>query len=161
MPGSGIMAIRELNSRRFKRIVVLTGFEEEVLIVEALEAGALGYVSKIADSEEIILAILEVFYFRPYCSDSTGPLLMKEMVESTFNPFKKNLPIDFDEKELEIIRLTCFDVSIEEIAAKVFLSERKVSRMKVEIKERAQVTGRYGLLFYALKTGIVSLSDFP
>jgi DNA-binding NarL/FixJ family response regulator len=161
MPGNGITAIRQLIAQRFKRIIVLTGFEEEDRILEALEAGAMGYVSKMADLEEIIRAIMQVYNFRSHFSDSTSPILMKEIVESTYNPFKKNLPIDFDEKELEIIRLTCFDVSIEEIAAKVFLSERKVSRIKVDIKERTQVSGRNGLLFYALKTGIVSLSDFP
>ena len=161
MPGNGLTAIRQLIAQRFKRIIVLTGFEEEDRILEALEAGAMGYVSKMADLEEIIRAIMQVYNFRSHFSDSTSPILMKEIVESTYNPINKNVSVDFDEKELQIIRLTCFDVSIQEIAAKVFLSERKVSRIKVDIKERTQVSGRNGLLFYALKTGIVSLSDFP
>jgi len=161
MPGNGITAIRRLCARGFRRIIVLTGFEDEDRIVEALEAGALGYVSKIADLEEIVIAIHQVYKFRPHYSDSTSAVLMKEIVESSYNPYNKIKPLDFNEKELEIIRLTCLDVSIQEIAEKVFLSERKVSRIKVEIKERAQISGRYGLLFYALKTGIISLSDFP
>jgi DNA-binding NarL/FixJ family response regulator len=54
--------------RGFTRIIVLNGFEDEDRILEALEAGALGYVSKIADSEEIIIAIFQVYSFRPhYC----------------------------------------------------------------------------------------------
>jgi DNA-binding NarL/FixJ family response regulator len=161
MPGNGISAIRRLLARGFTRIIVLTGFEEEDRILEALEAGAMGYVSKIADLDEIIRAIMQVHRFRPHFSDSTSLVLMKEMVESSYNPYHKIRPLNFNEKELEIIRLTCFDISIREIAAKVFLSERKVSRIKVDIRERTQVSGRNGLLFYALKTGIVSLSDLP
>lgn len=160
MPGSGITAIRRLTSVGFNRIIVLTGFEEEDMIVEALEAGALGYVAKIAEPEEIIDAILQVYKFRSHYSDSSSSVLIKEMVESSYNPFNK-IPIDFDEKEVEIIRLTVLGASISEIAAKVFMSERKVSRLKGEIRERAQVSGRNGLLFYALKAGIVTRSDFP
>jgi DNA-binding NarL/FixJ family response regulator len=161
MPGNGLTAIRQLMARGFNRIIVVTGFEEEESILEALEAGALGYVAKIADSGEIITAILQVYRYRPHCSDSTSPLLMKEMAKSSYNPYKKLKPLNFDEKELEIIKLTCFDKRIEEIAAMTYLSERKVSRIRKDLIERTEVSGRFGLLFYALKTGIVSLNDFP
>jgi len=161
MPGNGVTAIRQLSARGFERIIVLTGFDDEDLIIEALEAGALGYVAKIAEREEIITAILQVYRFRPHCSNSTTPILIKEMAESSYNPYKKIKPLNFTEEELEIIRLTCFDLTIQEIAARIYLSERKVSRLKVKIKEETEVSGRYGLLFYALKTGIISLSDLP
>jgi len=161
MPGNGITAIRQLSARGLERIIALTGFDDEDLIIEALEAGALGYVAKIAEREEIITAILQMYQFRPYCSDSTSRILMKEIAESNYNTYKKIKPLNFTEKELEIIRLTSFDLTIQEIAARIYLSERKVSRLKVKIKEETKVSGRYGLLFYALKTGIISLSDLP
>lgn len=161
MPGNGITAIRQLVVRGFSRIIVITGFEEEDMILEALESGALGYVAKIAEREEIITAIQAVYKFRPHCSDSTSPLLMKGMAQSTFNPYEKMRPLNFDETDLEIIKLTCLGLTIEEIAAKVYLSKRKVSRIKEKIREETKVSGRYGLLFFALKTGIVSISDFP
>jgi len=160
MPGNGITAIRQLSARGFKRIIVLTGFEDQDLIIEALEAGV-GYVAKIAEREEIITAILEVFRLRPHFSDSTSAILMKEMVESTYNPYKKIKLLDFTKEELEIIRLTCLGLTIQEIAARIYMSERTVSRLKVKIKDETAVSGRNGLLFYALKTGIVSLNDLP
>jgi DNA-binding NarL/FixJ family response regulator len=86
---------------------------------------------------------------------------MKGMAQSTFNPYEKMRPLNFDETDLEIIKLTCLGLTIEEIAAKVYLSKRKVSRIKEKIREETKVSGRYGLLFFALKTGIVSISDFP
>jgi DNA-binding NarL/FixJ family response regulator len=161
MPGEGITAIRRLVALGFQRIVVLTGFEDEDRILEALESGALGYVTKIADKEEIIRAILQVYRFQPYCSDATSSALMKQLAKSSYDPYKKISPLNFSEQELEIIRLTCFDLTIGEIAKKVYLSPRKVSRLKEKIKEDTAVSGRYGLLFYALKTGIIKLSDFP
>lgn len=161
MPGSGITAIRQLVARGFLRIVVLTGLEEEVLIVEALESGALGYVAKNADAEEIIEAILQVYRYRPHCSNSTSPLLMKEITQSSYNPYQKNSSFNFDKTELEIIRLTCLGHTIAEISRTVYVSPRKISRIKEKIIEETQVTGRNGLLFFALKTGIVSLHDLP
>jgi DNA-binding NarL/FixJ family response regulator len=160
MPGEGVTAIRQLAARGFNRIVILTGFEDEDHILEALESGALGYVSKTADREEIIEAIMQVYKFRPHCSNSTSPLLMKELAKSSYNPYSKNKPLDFDEAELQIIKLTCRGLTIGAIAGKVYKSEREVSRTKKEIVEKTEVTGRFGILFYALKTGIVRLSDF-
>ena len=160
MPGEGVTAVRQLVARGFNRIVILTGLEDEDHILEALESGALGYVSKTADREEIIEAILQVYRFRPHCSNSTSPLLMKELAKSRYNPYSKIKPPNFDEVELEIIRLTCQGFTIKEIAGKVYKSERQVSRIKDNIVEKTKVTGRFGILFYALKTGIVRLGDF-
>lgn len=161
MPGNGITAIRKLVALGFGRIVVVTGFEEEDRILEALESGALGYVAKIAEREEIITAILQVYKFRPHCSDSTSPTLMKELVNSTFDPYKKVKPLNFSENELDVIRFTCFGLTIQEIAARLFLSERKISRLREKIKQETEVSGPYGLVFYALKTGIITLGDLP
>ena len=161
MPGNGITAIRKLASCGFERIIVITGFEEEDRILEALESGALGYVAKIAEREEIIAAILQVYKFRPHCSDTTSPTLMKELVKSTFDPYKKVKPLDLTEEELEIVRLTCFGLTIGEIAARLFLSPGKVSRVKEKIKREAEISGPHGLIFYALKTGMITLGDLP
>ena len=161
MPGEGVTAIRRLVAHGFNRIVILTGFENEDHILEALESGALGYVSKIAEREEIITAIMQVYQFRPHCSNTTSPLLMKELAKSSYNPYLKMEPQNFDELELQVIKLTCLGLTINEIAGNVFQSERQVSRIKDDIVKKTKVTGRFGILFYALKTGLIRLSDFP
>jgi DNA-binding NarL/FixJ family response regulator len=76
-------------------------------------------------------------------ADSTSPILMKELAASSYNPYKKIKLLDFTEEELEIIRLTCFGLTIQEIAARIYLSERKVSRLKVKIKEETAFQKRF------------------
>jgi len=73
MPGDGIKAIQQLSEEGFLRIIAISSFENDDLIIEALEAGALGYVMKNANRGEIEEAIKLVFDFIPYYSQSTPP----------------------------------------------------------------------------------------
>ena len=70
----GVEAIKELFSRGIKRIIALSTFDSERLIVDALEAGAIGYILKNAQRGEIVEAIIKVYNFKPYyCSSTTQP----------------------------------------------------------------------------------------
>lgn len=154
MPGDGITAINQLFDEGFVRIIAVSSFEDEDLIVEALEAGALGYVRKNADRDEIVEAVKQVFQFRPHYSESTSPLLLKEILSSTFNPYKKLKPALFTEQEIKVITMICEGKTNEEIAKEIFSSLRNVERIRKEILEKMNVKKTTGLVFYATKTGL-------
>lgn len=154
MPGDGIKAIRELCAEGFVRIIAVSAFEEEGLIVEALEAGAMGYVRKNANREEIIEAVYQVFHFRVHYSDSTSPLLMKEILRSTFNPYKKIKPVDFTETELKVIILICEGKTLNRIAGEIFASRRNVNRIHKAILQKMKVKTKAGLIICATKSGL-------
>lgn len=154
MPGDGIKAIGQLFAKKFQRIIAVSSFDDEDLIVEALEAGAMGYVRKNADRNEITEAVKEVFRFRPHYSESTSSLLMKEILDSTFNPYKKLKPALFSELQLKVITFICQGKTNDEIAVEIFSSLRNVERLRSTIMDKMKVKTKAGLIIYAVKNGL-------
>lgn len=153
----GIEATRFLLSRNPNlRIIALSMFDEENLIVDMLEAGAKGYLLKNADKQEILEAIHSVYEDRPYYCHHTSSRLASLISKSKFNPYKKKEPLSFTDREVEIIRLICQQLTAQEIADKVFLSKRTVEGHRTRILEKMNVKNTAGVVIFALKHRIVT-----
>jgi DNA-binding NarL/FixJ family response regulator len=159
MPGDGVKAIKEICSEGISRIIALSSFESESLIVEALEAGALGFIQKNSQRGEIIEAIKNVYNFKPYYCQSTSSKVAKRISGSKFNPYSKMIPDLFSAKELEIICLVCEEKSSKEIAKIVLTSERTVERMRAVILSKMNVKTVAGVVIYAVKNYIYSIGS--
>jgi DNA-binding NarL/FixJ family response regulator len=155
MPGvDGVAAIKEIFKTGFTRIITLSTFDSEHLIVEALEAGALGYILKNAQKGEIIEAIKTINDFRPYYCRSTSSRMARLVGQSKFNPYTKEKLDLFSEKEKEIIRLVCEEKSSEEIGKILFMSKRTVDGIRAKILSKMNVKTVAGVAIYAIKNGI-------
>lgn len=150
----GIEAIRTLYQTGIKRMIALSTFESEHLIVEALEAGAMGYLIKNSDKGEPAAAIKSVFEYKPYYCKSTSGRLMRLMAQSKFNPeIKSNLDL-LSEREKVIIRLLCEEKTSEEIAQILFMSKRTLEGWRSLIMEKLNVKTLAGLTIYAIRNSI-------
>lgn len=138
------------------KIIALSMFDEENLIVDMLEAGAKGYLLKNADKQEILDAIESVYEDKTYYCRHTSSRLISLISKSKFNPYKKREPLAFTDRETEIIRLICQQLTAQEIADKVFLSKRTVEGHRTRILEKMNVKNTAGVVIYALKHRIVS-----
>jgi two-component system response regulator NreC len=80
MPGMNGLEVTKVVRERFPKtkVVILTMHANEAYVLEALQAGAQGYVIKDSSSEELMRAIREVAAGRRYL----GPPLSEEMVEA-------------------------------------------------------------------------------
>ncbi len=145
--------IREQNSSA--GIIALSMFNEESLVVDMLEAGAMGYLLKSSDKSEIIDAINMVYNHHPYYCKSTSARLAITITESKFNPYKKGQPESiFTAKETEIICLICEEYSAKEIGDKLFHSPRTVEGYRSKILEKMKVKNTAGIVIYAIRHGI-------
>jgi two-component system response regulator NreC len=135
-------------------IVGLSMFDDEGHIVEMLEAGARGYLLKNADKSEIIDAINTVFQGDLYYCKHTSYTLAKMISSSKFNPHKRKEKIEFSERELEIIRLICEQLTNKEIAEKLYLSTRTVEGHRLKIQEKMHAKNTAGIVIMALKLGL-------
>src|SRR6201995_5354564 len=84
------------------RIIALSMFDQDNLIVDMLEAGASGYLIKNAHKSEILDAIRSVYQNIPYYCRSTTTRLARLIGQSKFNPKNQAESIIFSEKEKEI-----------------------------------------------------------
>ncbi len=142
-----------------QKIIALSMFDEENLIVEMLEAGAKGYLLKNADKHEIIEAIEQVYEGNSFYCKHTSAKLAKMIVKSNFNPYKKIERITFTDRELAIIKFTCQQLTASQIGEKLFLSKRTVEGYRTKILEKMNVKNTAGVVIYALKHGLVEEKD--
>ncbi len=137
-------------------IIALTMFDEEDLVVDMLEAGAMGYLLKNADKNEMVDAIESVYRHEPYYCKSTSQKLAKMVAKSKFNPYKQKVKVDFTERELEIITYICEGLTNKEIGEKIFLSVRTVEGIRLKITEKMNVSNTAGIIIYAIKNNLYS-----
>jgi DNA-binding NarL/FixJ family response regulator len=141
------------------KIIALSMFDEENLIVEMLETGAKGYLLKNADKKEILEAIFTVYEGNIYyCRDTTARLATL-IVKSKFDPQKKKIAALFTDREKEIIRLICLQCTAQEIGDRLFLSKRTVEGYRTRILEKMDARNTAGVVVFALRQGMISEKD--
>jgi DNA-binding NarL/FixJ family response regulator len=151
-PGkNGIDAIKELYETGFRRFIAISTFDSEQLIIEALQAGASGYIIKHAKRDEIVVAIKEVFAYKKYYCKFTSARLPEMIEELQLNPPMKKKQDLFSENEKEIIRLLCEEKTSEEIGAALFMSKRTVDGIRQRIKIKMNVKNTGGIILYSIR----------
>jgi len=152
-----IKAIRETDNNI--RCIVLTTFGNDQLIIDALEAGAIGYINKNAGGEEITEAVKMVYRHIPYYCKATNLKLTRLIAHSTFNPYNIQHQQVFSDRDKQIIQLICQEKTSEEIGKLLFLSKRTVEGCRLKILEKMNVKTTAGLVIYAIKNGLYPLLE--
>jgi two-component system, NarL family, response regulator NreC len=156
----GIAAIKSIVQKNpDAKIIALSTFDSDAMVIEALEAGAMGYIVKNADRTEIMEAIRMVYTGSPYYCKTTSNRLMKLIAKSEFNPYKKTGSKLFSEKEKEIIRMICEEKTSKEIGEALFMSARTVEGHRLKILEKMNVKTTAGIAIYAMKNGFYFMED--
>lgn len=161
MPGmDGIEATKYLSANYPScKIIALSMFNEENLIVDMLEAGAKGYLLKNADKQEILDAIENVFEGKIFYCKHTSSRLASMIVKSKFNPYRKKHSVSFGDREKEIIKLICLQNTAQQIGDRLFISKRTVEGYRTKILEKMHVKNTAGVVVFALKNNIIKESD--
>jgi DNA-binding NarL/FixJ family response regulator len=161
MPRLGGIAAAKILLQRFPdlKIIALSMFDEEALIVEMLEAGAKGYLLKNADKKEILEAILTVNEGNIFYCKHTTAKLATLIVRSKLDFHKKFQEPLFTEREKEVIRLICRQHTAQEIGDLLYLSKRTVEGYRTRILEKMEVKNTAGVVIFALKHHLISESD--
>lgn len=137
-------------------VIALSMFDDEQLILEMLEAGAIGYLLKNSDKSEVIDAINNAYMHQPYYCKFTSGKLAKLIAFSKHNSEKKLKEAEFSEREIEIIKLICEEYTNRQIGEKLFLSTRTVEGYRMKILEKMDVKNIVGIVIEAIRLGIYS-----
>jgi DNA-binding NarL/FixJ family response regulator len=156
----GIAATRILLQRYpGLKIIALSMYEEDDLIVEMLEAGARGYLLKNADKKEIMEAVLTVSEGHIFYCRHTTAHLASLIVKSKFDARKKACESVFTDREKDIIRLICRQHTAQEIGDRLYLSKRTVEGYRTRILEKMDVKNTAGVVIFALKHHLIGEGD--
>ncbi|MGN6400133.1 MAG: response regulator transcription factor [Flavisolibacter sp.] len=154
MPRLTGIAATKLISKAYPgvKVIALTMYNAEQLIIEMLEAGARGYLDKNTRIEHLIEAVRAVHAGAYYHCPSTTMRLSKMIAGSKVKLVRQ--AVVFTETELAMIRLICEEYANKEIAAKLFLSESRVDKYKKRIQEKMDVRSTAGIVVYAMQNGL-------
>ena len=139
------------------KVLALSMFNEDKYIMDMMKAGASGYLLKNAEPEEIIDAVLTVHDKDYYFNEHLSVTLIKQLAGNTGSGHSAQSLVDFNEREIEVLRLVCQECSNQEIADKICLSVRTVEGYRARLFEKTKSKNLVGLVIFAVKTGIISI----
>ena len=136
------------------RILIITSFAEDEQIFPAIKAGALGYLLKDSQPQELIQAIRDVNRGEPSLHPTVALKLMDELNrEPELPPTEEPLT----ERKLEVLKLIAQGHSNRKISEQLHLSERTVGKYASNILDKLHLANRTQAALYALRTGIADL----
>jgi DNA-binding NarL/FixJ family response regulator len=135
------------------RVVILSMHSHVAYVVEALRAGAAGYVLKESSVEELAQAIRAVVagkrYLSPAISESALSAYLQNAAETTLDPYHT-----LTSREREVLQLTAEGLSGTEIAGRLFISSRTVETHRANLMRKLGVRNQKELIRFAVQRGI-------
>ena len=160
MPGmDGLEAIRLLAERGLgTRIIVLTSFATDENVFPAIKAGALGYLLKASEPEDLVRAIRQVHRGEP----SLHPEIARKVLLELSRPAEQPPPRTVDpltSRELDVLKLVAQGLTNHQIAAQLVLGETTVRTHVSSILGKLRLASRTQAALYALREGHATLKD--
>jgi DNA-binding NarL/FixJ family response regulator len=150
----GLQATRRiLAADHTARILVLTTFDLDEYVYEALRAGASGFVLKDDSPEQLIAAIRTVAGGDALLS----PTITKRVIEKFARLPRPAPPKEFDdlsEREVDVFRLLARGLSNGEIAQELYISETTVKTHVTHILQKLNLRDRVQAVVLAYQTGL-------
>jgi DNA-binding NarL/FixJ family response regulator len=153
MPGlPGTVAIRRIaDERPGTRMLVLSASAAEPDVLEAVKAGASGYLLKSATGAELVAAVHQVAAGEPVFSPSLAALVLGEFRRVAAGGDREQ---ELTERETEVLRLVAKGYTYGQIAERLVISVRTVQNHVQHILGKLQLRGRYELMRYAIHRGL-------
>jgi NarL family two-component system response regulator LiaR len=153
----GIEAIRRIKAQQpDARILALTSFVADDQVFPAIKAGALGYLLKDSDPDDLIVAIHNVFNGVPFLHPNIARKMLEELSRPPEEPPTPEL---LTERETEVLQLVAQGISNQEIADRLVISEATVRTHIGNILGKLHLANRVQAALYALRKGLTSLDD--
>jgi DNA-binding NarL/FixJ family response regulator len=154
----GIEATRRLlaGAPPHPRVVMLTTFDLDEYVYEAIRAGASGFLLKSTDPRELVHAVHAVMRGDALLAPTITRRLLDRFVERP--PPRGGIPPEFAEltmRELEVLRLIAHGRSNAEIAADLFLSEATIKTHVNHVLTKLRVRDRVQAVALAYRTGLM------
>jgi DNA-binding NarL/FixJ family response regulator len=149
MPGvDGVTATREIVSRELADVLVLTSFSDAERIVGALDAGAMGYLLKDAEPEEVLRGIRSV----ARGESPINPKAARELLGARHTA--STAAADLTPREREVLILLRQGLANKQIARRLGISERTVKAHLTSTFQRIGVVDRTQAALWAERNGL-------
>lgn len=155
MPGmDGVEATRQVKKVCPKcQVIILTSYHEDEHIFPAIKAGALSYVLKDIDPDELAEAVRLAKTGQAYLNPQVAARMVKELrggLQEELNPFT-----ELTEREMDVLRQVAAGKNNQEIADELVISEKTVKTHITNLLAKLHLKDRTQAAVYAWQEGIV------
>jgi DNA-binding NarL/FixJ family response regulator len=151
---TGLQAARELSRRRPElRTLIISMYENEQFLFEALKAGASGYVLKSGAEDDIIEACRAAIRGQSFLYPSAVDTLIRDYIERA-----EQRGDDFElltPRELEVLKLIAEGHSSKDIASMLVISVKTVDQHRTNMLDKLGMHDRVDLTRYAIRRGLI------
>lgn len=156
----GLEALQRLKRvRPQSKVLILSMHTDPALIMQALEAGAHGYLLKDTTANELEHALEALRNNERYLSPAIAHTVITQALTRNKNQPEPALSHNLTARQLEILRLIVRGKSTREIANGLGLSIKTIETHRSQIMKRLQIFDVAGLVLFAVREQIISLDD--
>lgn len=139
--------------------LVLTANSDEESVLNAIKAGAMGFLTKDTSQTELLQAIHAICGGEEYYGSNISQLVYNCYMRSLRDKGDKTgkQSISLSEREIQVLTLFSEGNSYKEIADKLHISPRTVETHKINILDKLQLKTTVDLVKYAIKSGLIEL----
>jgi DNA-binding NarL/FixJ family response regulator len=156
---NGVQATRRIREQHPEvHVLVLTTYDADEWVFDAIRSGASGYLLKDTPREKLIEAIRETAEGKTPIDPSVAGKLFAQVMRGTAPP-DTSIANDLSEREMEVLGLLARGMTNAEIAATLYLSEGTVRNYVSAILEKLDVADRTQAAVLALRYGLATPAD--
>ena len=154
MPGmGGVEATRKIvRANPDIKVIAVTAYGEEPLPLKIMQAGAVGYVTKGASSDQMVRAIRNVSIGQRYISADLAQQLANSKMRDggAASPFE-----NLSDREMQICLMIVSGEKVQEISDQLCLSTKTVNTYRYRLFSKLNVQNDVGLTLLALRHGLI------
>jgi DNA-binding NarL/FixJ family response regulator len=135
------------------RILVLSASGEHTDVLDAVKAGATGYLVKSAGAEELLAAVHRTAEGYPVFTPGLAGLVLGEFRRMAAEPGEPAVPA-LTERETEVLRLVAKGMTAKQIGERLVVSHRTVESHVQNTLRKLQLNNRAQLVRYAIEKGL-------
>ena len=158
MPGmNGIEAIRQIHSfAPLTRVLVLTISDQDDDVLDAILAGACGYLLKDASVDELIRGIVAAAVGESLVSPAIAGKVLQQVRATAVSPEAADtIRAELSERELDVLKLIASGNDNAMIAAQLHISPKTVKNHISNILMKLQIENRIQAAVYAVRSGLI------
>lgn len=157
MPGmGGLEATRRILAAAPKiRVIAVTVADQEPFPSRLLKAGAVGYLTKGANAEEMVGAIRTVYNGARYISGVIAQMLA--LASYGGNP--QTLLESLSEREMQVLLMVAHCESVNDIAERLHLSPKTVNTYRYRIFEKLNISSDVEMTVLAIRHGLIDVAN--
>ena len=154
MPGIGGLETtsRICAKHNHAKILVFSMYDSQIMVGRALEAGAIGYITKSSAATQMIDAVRSVAGGKPFLSHGVVPAIFNQFQQQQSEPLTA-----LSKREFEVFRRLADGSSVTEIAKELSISPKTVGVHQTKIMKKLTIRNSAELTRLAIRCGVIEV----